>query len=145
MHEPHHHQTWPVLPTVVLTVLHIQTRDERGHEAGHGHWRHKGAVAVVGTQGQSALAQVSQALCQPHHEEVVGVLGMVHCQLAQHGCQPCIVGTCHTCPAVLFMSAFSYNWVSEALHLSAQMRAIIVYLKAEALRLFVEWRCSLWF
>ncbi|RUS76687.1 hypothetical protein EGW08_015542, partial [Elysia chlorotica] len=37
------------------------------------------------------LAQVSQALRQPHHEQVVGVLGVVHSQLSQHGRQPRVV------------------------------------------------------
>ena len=76
----------------VLTVLDVQTGHERSQQTSHSHRGHEGAVTVVGAQGQGALAQVGQPLRQANHEQVVGVLGVVHRQLPQHGCQASVVG-----------------------------------------------------
>lgn len=70
-----------------LTGLGIQEGYTGCQKSRHSHRGHELAVAVVGGQGHGALAQVGEALRQPHHEEVVGVLRVVLSQLSQHGSQ----------------------------------------------------------
>lgn len=67
-----------------LTGLSIQEGYTGCQKSRHSHGGHELAVTMVGGQGHGALAQVGEALRQPHHEQVVGVLGVVLSQLSQH-------------------------------------------------------------
>jgi hypothetical protein len=77
---------WEILRSK-LTSLDVEETDEGGHETSNRHRTHQLVSTVVGGQGEGALAQVSQALSNAHHEQVVGVLCVVLSQLTQHCCQ----------------------------------------------------------
>ena len=49
---------------------------------------------MVRAEGEGALTQVGEALCDTHTEQVVGVLSVVHSQLTEHGRQTGVVRTC---------------------------------------------------
>lgn len=83
-------------PSNLLTVFHIKTRHQERQESCHGHWIHDLSVAVVWTKGQGSFAKMGQTLSNANTKQIIWVLGVVDCQLAQHCSQARIVCTCQT-------------------------------------------------
>jgi len=74
--------------------LHVGEGVDHCEQACEGDGREEELVAVQGVEAQQTLAHVDQALCNPDNKELVCVVGIVRCKVAEISCESRVVGAC---------------------------------------------------